>query len=490
MAMKYIRPLLIIITCLLFFLNFKGEIIPVNNGMGWDGRLYAYYTAQLDSAIQEKRINEYRFQRILMSVVLNKSMKAMNIEFSVDNTVMAFKVFNLLFLLIALLYYFLISRKLGFTPLNEMLGLAALFWCFPILKIPGFNPIITDVGAFSLGIMVVYHFLCNHRIVNIFLILLGSFVYPTFLLFGLLIIFPRESYSSKDNAYRPERLILPSLYLLVFLVAYFGYQNDFSDTYADVNPTNSKALWLSILIALAYCYFIGAFLPDFKRTKEIFQKINWLYLIPIIGIFVIIRYLTHNYASPQPQQMSTGRYIINIMKQSVANPGVFIVAHIIYFGWLPILLIWLKKPIVTTIRANGYGLSILLAGVGFMSLGSESRQLINFYPLFVILVIMSLQNIKAINQIVVFGFAFSSLLLSRFWYVFGSGDISKNLLKYPAQRYFQFFGPWMSNEAYLQNLLITGFVFLVFLILQKTGYLFEIAQIKSKVTTGINKKRK
>lgn len=489
--MKYTRPILIIITCMLFFLNFKGEIIPVNNGMGWDGRLYAYYTAQLDSAILEKKINEYRFQRILMSVVLNKSMKAMNIEFSIDNTVKAFKIFNLLFLLLALLYYFLISRKLGFTPLNEILGLAALFWCFPILKIPGFNPIITDVGAYSMGMMVVYHFLCNHRIVNVFLILLGSFVYPTFLLFGLLIIFPKETYTSKDNTFRTERLILPLLYLFVFLVAYFGYQNEFSDTYADINPTNSKALWLSIIVAVVYCYFIGAFLPDLNRIKEIFQKINWLYLIPIIGIFFLIRYLTQTYASPQPQQMSTGRYIINIMKQSVANPGVFLVSHIIYFGWLPILLIWMKKSIVSTIRSNGYGLSILLAGVGFMSLGSESRQLINFYPLFVILVIMSLQNIKAINPIVVYGFALSSLMLSRFWYVFGTGDISKNLLKYPAQRYFQFFGPWMSNEAYIQNLLIAGLAFLVFFLLQKTGYLFEITQLKkAKVTSGINKKRK
>ncbi len=488
--MKYSRYILILITCLLFFFNFKGELIPVNNGMGWDGRLYGSYTAMLDSALLQKKINEYRFQRIFMSVVLNKSMKALKIDFTVDNTVMGFKIFNLVFLLIALFYYFLISRKLGFTPLNEMLGLAALFWCFPILKIPGYNPIITDVGAFSIGMMVVYHYLCNHRIVNLFLILIGSFVYPTFLLFGLLLIFQKEEYTSSEKSFRLERVIFPLIYLTVFLIAYFGYQNEFSDTYANINPTNRNALWLSILIALAYCYVIGVIIPDVTKIKEIVSKVNWIYFIPVIGIFILIRYLTHTYASPQPQQMSTGRYIINIMKQSVANPGVFFVSHIIYFGWVPILLLWMRKSFVATIRANGYGLTILLIGIAFMSLGSESRQLINFYPLFVILVIMSLQNMKAINSIIVYSYLISSLLLSRFWYIIGPDDISTKLLEYPAQRYFQFFGPWMSNQVYFQNLLIVGLAILVFFFIQKTGYLFELAQAKPKLKPAINKKRK
>ncbi|HMG15961.1 MAG TPA: hypothetical protein VK590_10975 [Saprospiraceae bacterium] len=489
--MKYSRPILILITCILFFFNFKGEIIPVNNGMGWDGRLYGNYTAMLDSAIIEKKINEYRFQRILMSVVLNKTMKAFNIDFTIANIVLGFKIFNLIFLLIALLYYLLISRKLGFTPINEMLGLAALFWCFPILKIPGYNPIITDVGAFAMGMMVVYHFFSNHRIVNICLILLGSFVYPTFLLFGLLVIFPREAYTSSDKTYRKDRIIFPLLYLLIFCIAYFGYQAEFSDTYANINPTNKNMLWLSILIAVSYCYFIGAFFPDFQKIKEAFQKINWLYVIPLIGIFIFVKYLTHTYATPQPQQMSTGRYIINIMKQSVANPGVFIVSHIIYFGLIPIILIWMKTQIVAVIRANGYGLTILLIGIGFMSLGSESRQLINFYPLFVILVILALQNMKPIKPIVAYGFVIVSLLLSRFWYIIGTeGDLSTKLLEYPAQRYFQFFGPWMNNQVYLQNFVIVISILFGFLILQKTGNLFELKELKSKLKPATHKKRK
>lgn len=489
--MNLFRPIGIIITCILLYINFVGEKIPVNNGQGWDGRLYASYAAHLDESIQQKTINEYRFQRILMSVVLNKSMKALNIEFTVDNTVMAFKVFNLFFLLLALLYYYLISNKLGLSEINEFLGLAGLFWCFPVLKLSGYNPIITDIGAFSIGMMITYHFLCDHKILNLALILLGSFVYPTFFLFGLLVLFPRESYTSESKPFRLERFILPVIYILLFAWAYLGHYDEFSDTYAEVNGTNNKALFISIIIALFYTYLIGAFLPDLNKAGEAVKKINWWYVIPVVGIFVLVKYLTANYATPQPAQMSSGRYLINVMKQSVANPGVFFIAHVIYIGWLPLIMIWMGKEIIATIKENGYGVAILFAGVGLMSLGSETRQLINFYPLLVIIVLIALQKKTSLKPWVVIAFGITSLILSRFWYTINvDGDMSRNLLQGPAQRYFQVFGPWMSDSSYVINLLIVFLAGMTFFILQKSGNLFELSIKKPKLKPATNKKRK
>ena len=498
--MNITRIVLILSTCLLFFFNFKGELIPVNEGLGWDGRLYAAYTAHIDEYIVQKGINEYRFQRILMPVILSKTMKALGIQLTdpkdpnspnTPNMVMGFRVFNLVFLLLGLFYFILISKKLKLTPVNEIIGFAALFWCFPALKMPGYNPIITDVGAFTMGLMVTYHFLCNHRIVNLILILLGSFVYPTFILFGLLLIFPKEEYTSETKPFRIERFILPILFLIIFAWAYFGNYKEFSDTYAEVKGTNNSALGISIVLALLYSYFIGAFLPDFNKIKEIFSKVKWLYLIPIIGIFLLVKYLTVTYAVPRPEQMSGGRYLINIMKQSVANPAVFYVSHIIYLGWLPLLIIWMGKQVVIAIRANGYGLTILFAGVGLMSLGSETRQLINFYPLLVIVVLIALQQMRPVKPWVAYLFAISALILSRFWYsINADGDISKKLLEYPAQRYFQVFGPWMSDQAYMMNLVVVLMAAATFFILHKSGNLFELSIAKPKPKQVISKKRK
>lgn len=481
----------VLITIALLVFNYKGELIEVNQGAGWDGRLYASYTAHFDESIKQKAINEYRFQRILPSVILNKTMLALNIPFTVPNVVAGFRMLNLILLLIALGYFILISRKLNLTPEFEFLGLTALFWCYPILKMPGFNPIITDVGAFALGMMVAYHFLCNHRIVNVLLILLGSFVYPTFILFGLLLLFPIEPYQASNERFRLERFILPVLFVLAFVVVYFGYYDQFSDTYADVNPTNKKALFLSFLIALGYCYQIGAFMPDFKNIRDAVSKVKWIYLVPVVLIILLVKYLTSHYASPQPEQMSGGRYIINIIKQSVANPGVFLVSHIIYIGWLPLLLVFAGKEMVKVIRNYGYGLAILFAGVGFMSLGSESRQLINFYPLFGVLALVALQSKQMLKPWVLVVLGLSSLILSRFWYIInGAGDIGKNLLQFPAQRYFQVFGPWMSNETFVTNFVICIMAFGTLFLLNKTGQLFDPVELKAALQTKASKKRK
>ncbi|MCC7150348.1 MAG: hypothetical protein IT216_14095 [Saprospiraceae bacterium] len=481
----------ILITLALLFFGYRGELIDVNEGAGWDGRLYASYTAHLDRSLEEKAINSYRFQRVLMSVVINKVMKAMDIPFTVPNIVAGFRLFNLLLLMLGLLYYYLISRRLKLSAELEFLGLAALFWCYPVLKMPFFNPIITDAAAFTMGLMVTYHFLCNHRIVNVLLILAGSFIFPTFILFGLLLLFPAEEFKANTSPKRAERFVLPALFLIAFVVVYFGYQSQFADTYSNINPTNRKLLPVSFLLALGYMYLIGTYLPDFSNFRDALSKVKWIYLVPIVLIILFIKYMTATYTSPNPENIGGARYFINIVKQSVANPGVFLVSHIIYFGWLPLMLVFAGKEMVNAIRSLGYGVAILFAGVGFMSLGSESRQLINFYPLFVVAALLALQKKQALKPWVLALFGVSSLVLSRFWYsITGYGDLGVNLTEWPAQRYFQVFGPWMSNSTYAMNLFICLIAAVAIFILQKTGNLFDPISVKSVVRTNPTKKRR
>ena len=230
-------------------------------------------------------------------------------------------------------------------------------------------------------------------------------------------------------------------------------------------------------------------MPDFKNIKEAISKVKWIYIVPIVLIFIFVKYLTGTYASTQPLQMSSGRYIINIMKQSVANPAVFLVSHIIYLGWLPLIFIFMGKEMHAAIRSLGYGVAILFAGVGIMSLGSETRQLINFYPLLVVVALMALSKKQALKPWVLVVLGLPALALSRFWYsINGFGDIGKKLLEFPAQRYFQVFGPWMSNSTYLINLIICILGFTTLLILQKTGNLLDPIKIV-KQTVNIQPKK-
>ena len=158
---------------------------------------------------------------------------------------------------------------------------------------------------------------------------------------------------------------------------------------------------------------------------------------------------------------------------------------------MPLLLVFAGKEMVKVIRNYGYGLAILFAGVGFMSLGSESRQLINFYPLFGVLALVALQSKQMLKPWVLVVLGLSSLILSRFWYTInGAGDIGKNLLQFPAQRYFQVFGPWMSNETFMTNFVICIMAFGSLFLLNKTGQLFDPVELKIVLQTKASKKRK
>jgi hypothetical protein len=450
-----IRAVLSLITIALIAYNHNSEIIPVNDGMGWDGRLYASYAANLERSLDEKAINEYRFQRVLMSVVISKVASMTGTTLDIPTTVKAFKLFNIFWLFLALFYFLLLLQHLKLPDWIEIVGFAGLFWCFPIIKMTGYNPIITDTGAFALGVAMVYHYLKGHYPVMLAIVLIGSFVWPTFILFGLLIFMKRETVQVPNTTkFRLERLILPVAYLLVFMIVSQGFADQFYDTYADVNPITKSTLFISVLIGAAYCYGASGFIPSFNALNDLVKSVKWLWIIPVVLIFIGVKYVVGQYASPQPEQMSGGRYIINIIKQSVANPGVFYVSHIIYFGFPMVLLVFNGPNFVKVIREYGFGMLVLAGGIIFMSLGSESRQLINFYPLLVVLFMKSLVGLKTPKLGWIIGMSLLAILWSRFWYTINDGgDIGKNLLQYPAQRYFQVFGPWMSNPTYFMNLL-------------------------------------
>jgi len=483
-----IRSILILITLALIAYNHNGEIIPVNDGMGWDGRLYASYAANLERSLNEKAINEYRFQRVLMSVVISKVAGITGTTLDIPTTVKAFKLFNLFWLLLALFYFLLLLQHMKLPDWIEILGFAGLFWCFPILKMTGYNPIITDTGAFALGVAMVYHYLKANYIIMLAIALIGSFVWPTFILFGFLIFMKKENIQDlKSTGFRLERMLLPAIYLLVFLIVSQAYADQFYDTYADVNPITKSALFISVIIGAAYCYGATGFIPNFSAINDLIKSIKWLWIIPVVLIFVAVKFIVGHYASPQPEQMSGGRYIINVIKQSVVNPGVFYVSHIIYFGFPLILIAFNGHKFVKVLRNYGFGMLILTGGIIFMSLGSESRQLINFYPLFVILLMQSLADLKTPKLEWIIGLAVLAIVWSRFWYTINDGgDIGKNLLAYPAQRYFQVFGPWMSNPNYFMNLLycilLTAVVFMI--------YKLQLSPVVAKnVSNPIKKKR-
>jgi hypothetical protein len=142
------------------------------------------------------------------------------------------------------------------------------------------------------------------------------------------------------------------------------------------------------------------------------------------------------------------QFLCAILVSSVAKPGVFLVAHVVYFGPIVLTAVFLWPQVCERIRRQGLGIVLVAGAAVLLSVASESRQLLGFLPL---LAAFAVQAIDVLSPRRWHGAAFlaAGLVLSKCWLPLNEGPLTGNLLEFPDQRYFMNQGPWMSNGAYL-----------------------------------------
>ena len=138
----------------------------------------------------------------------------------------------------------------------------------------------------------------------------------------------------------------------------------------------------------------------------------------------------------------------NIIASSLLQPGIFIVAHIIYFGPLVIICILYWKQITKLVHENGLGLTLAMSVSLMFSLFSESRTHIVFWPFLVPFIAQVIDQSQQVRGTHVALITFLSILLSKAWLPF-------NNIKNPTEIYFSHIGPWMKPNSYLINLIVT-----------------------------------
>jgi hypothetical protein len=156
--------------------------------------------------------------------------------------------------------------------------------------------------------------------------------------------------------------------------------------------------------------------------------------------------------------------LFNVISQAVQNPAAFIVAHIFYFGLVPLLLFFILKDLKKEIMNYGFGMIAFFTVVIFFSVGNESRQLINYYPFLVLLIIGTLNKYWNVSLSFSIIYCVICLGLSHFWYTINiprvsAGDGSFNPFQFPMQRYFMFQGPWVNDIMYMAHLGVSLLLF-------------------------------
>lgn len=424
------------------------ERIPVNEGLGWDGIVFVQAAAHPRQALRETKGTGHMIQRILPSAIVHISLRTLGIERTNRNILRGFRTLTLLLIALATLAWCECARELQITTAGKWLGAAVLFSNFALLKMSYYYPNLTDPMAFTLGLGMLLFYLRRNDAALVCLTILAAFTLQTAFLVGVLfLLFPRsedETQSVTPRLCRAQAITVGAVCTILLA----GYLASFWIWGWDVlkYPTEPLRPLLAVSIAISAFYFYVAvssllnssgFQLSWVRAQAFIRSPRpWLVGLLVAAIVGIWRILA---AKPGlTMQVIIGR----IFWSGVTSPGMFLVAHTLYFGPIMLVLVWLWREIVPQVHRYGMGLTMVVLLAAPFSLMSESRNWINFFPILAVLTVKAL-DARQCSRNVYLLIALLTFVGSRWWLPLNGN--------FP-ERYFDCQGPWMTLAAYLWNL--------------------------------------
>ena len=221
---------------------------------------------------------------------------------------------------------------------------------------------------------------------------------------------------------------------------------------------------LSASITALYLFFGLRLLldsPELWQTLHSLKALRWRRLW-VAAILIGTTELAVAAIGTQEAHYSGGLFVTDTFFSSITQPGIFWLAHVLYFGPILIVLPFLWRRMSRSIQQEGVGLTLCFALAVVIGAGSESRKLLNFYP-FVVLFLADAVNgiVRGWRQVAVL--AMLSFAISKVWLPMDhdlslpwGGTIGWRAL-YVSSR-----GPWIDHTWYVLQL---GLILLITLVL-------------------------
>jgi hypothetical protein len=441
------------LACLLATVTFlAGERIPFNNGLGWDGAIYAKWARDFHQEAFETGIDAYRIQRILPAAITHYSLRAFGMTLSDKHIINCFAAINIISITLAAMFWVRIADRLSISTRGKWLGFTALFLNYAVLKNTSFNPVLTDMPAYAVSAGMVWAYLAQRQLALFVLTAIGAFVWPTLIYIGaILILFPRDPARDKRPTPAPFHLNLIVSGLLTFYIGlgiYYVLERLSGPVFGFLEPIG-PVIRLSLAIALAYVFFGSRLLLNNAALYDFRRWLSWSRLGTLVGLVgMVVAIKTFQAAlTDRPGYIAFSVYLLTVGVGTVAKPGVFLVAHAAYFGpWL-LLAGMLWKPICRLIHQQGVGLTLAILAGFLHGVDSESRHAIYLAPMLVPFLAKATDSFgwKTSAYVVL---AALSALASKVWLTI-KGPFLDNALLYPDQLYWMHHGPFMTHAMYL-----------------------------------------
>lgn len=445
---------------LIAWAHLGGELIPVREGTGYDGSVYAGVTRNPSGWLLEDRIGAHRFQRIAPSLLVHAILRPFGLQTETPAVILGFHTLNFGLMVIGCYVWRSIVQKLCLSRVALWVGFAALFLNYGMLKFASYYPVLTDVSGFFLGLMLLWSLVHGRYGLMPWIGLLGAFTWPT-VFYSALLLYSLSNPTDPPALNRRRGLCAASaLTVLAPLSAALIYRCG-NDCVAPVmmGTTMEPLLPISLLILAAWVFLATRPLLDRLDPRQLVASINLRRLAIAAALFVAVAVVVSLVADPTEQTVA--RTLRNVSLGGAVKPGGFVVAHAIYFGPAVVLaaLLWRRR---ITPAISRYGPSMLLLMLVYVLLATdvESRKFMNLWPFFAAFAAYAAHELSW-GRIQAAGFVVLSILLSRVWFPLNQGELTGNHQLYPDQFYFMSMGPRMTVWSYLLMLGATAVIVLV-----------------------------
>lgn len=475
-----------------------GERVQAGGGLGWDGVTYAKLVLTMDRLIAADGLDTYYAQRLLPAALIRGMLLALRQPLTNTSVIQAFALYNAVLAVGSTLVWRRIADRLDFGLGARWIGFSALFVTWAFAKQNFFYPVLTDMTAYLLGMLMLLFSIEKKRWALLGVTVAAAFCWPVAALSGAVLLL--LLHTTGDRIW----------------VASSGLRLRGGRARAAVVAALAAAAVLLVAIALtasgAACPLVdagfgmlvaelpagvGARLPGARAcagVAKLLTAVPTLFLFGAAVAWLALSGLRVRAAAREARRIRSldilaaalGILIPMIGIKLLSNPALptvsspFLLARLVLFPsggmilmplvslavfWGPAVLLLLFRWRAVTVAARRLGpgvVSVLCLNLAFGAVG-EPRFITLAWPFLVASAVKMLNDDK-VSKVFGLGFAILSLSFAQFWLplnyeTWDTSDYS-NLLILPKQLYFMHYGLWMSWAGYVAQmaaLLASGF---------------------------------
>ncbi|MDB5141279.1 MAG: hypothetical protein JWR12_3195 [Mucilaginibacter sp.] len=481
-------PLIILVWGIFSFIFLP--IIPIASGYGWDGVLYGKMGLNFQNMIGQ--MDSYHSGRIFPAILIHYILVIFNQPLNLKSVLLSYQIYNLTCLVIGSVVWVKITEFMSLSPIAKWISFVALFINYPVLNMYFYYPVLTDVSAFVIGIVLLYSYLKKNHVLLLVITTLSFFTWPTGIIIGILIFI----YSNIENKYWESHsntikqmlwislMVIPLVILVLVLcnitsIASFAAEFHLKGKLFEKLRSHNKIIYYSfnlllnsVLVCIYFILIYWYILKDFNFLnfikESIERKVIFKLLISIAYIFLLI-YIKSFFYNPKLPTVTPLLYANVSLRLSTRFPLQFFICNVTYWGPAILLLIIFFKSFADYLKTHNLPIVIGLLFTIIFSVNAESRSITNFYP-FIIFILVQVIDFYKIKNLKFFMFLFivSSLVYSKIWLVIKLPSttypnfIMTGLDKFPLQWYFMNLGLWINSSMYLIHATVTVILFVLF----------------------------